>query len=127
MMGFLKWDRGETRLGGKDLHSYSHRELWSHISYVPQAKNNPFSYRIIDTVVMGLNASSSTFSVPSKDDYDRSYAMSEWLGIADIASRNCDEVSGGQLQMTLIARARVVPGQCDNARMQTVFPYGLVS
>ncbi len=107
LMGFLPWKEGETLLNGAPFHSYSHKEVWSHISYVPQAKQSSFSYRVIDTVVMGLNASSSLFSTPSKEDYEKAQAALEWLGLADLAERNCDRVSGGQLQMVLIARALV--------------------
>lgn len=107
LMGFLRWRSGQTLLDERPLSSYSHRELWTHVSYVPQAKRSPFAYSVVDTVVMGLNAGSGLFSSPRREDYDRAYAMLERLGIQDIASRSCAEVSGGQLQMALIARALV--------------------
>lgn len=107
MMGFLKWKTGMTLLDGRPMKEYSHREIWSKVSYVPQAKRNPFAYSILDTVVMGLNAEAGALSCPSHADYERAWNQLEWMGIADIASRNCNEVSGGQLQMALIARALV--------------------
>ena len=72
-----------------------------------RAKHNAFSYSILDTVVMGLNAGSSLFSAPSKADYTRAYSMLERMGIAHLAQQGCNAVSGGQLQMALIARALV--------------------
>ena len=107
MMGFLTWNRGGTYVDDRPFESYGHNEIWRHVSYVPQAKHNAFSYSILDTVVMGLNAGSSLFSSPSKDDYERAYAMLERMGIAAIAHQGCNAVSGGQLQMALIARALV--------------------
>lgn len=107
MMGFLPWREGATYFNDKPLSSYSHRELWSHMSYVPQAKQSPFGYSVLDTVVMGLNATAGVFSTPSKDDYEKALETLDWLGISDIARSNCNEISGGQLQMTLIARALV--------------------
>ena len=38
MMGLLPWKSGRTVIDGKPLESYPYRELWSRISYVPQAK-----------------------------------------------------------------------------------------
>lgn len=107
MMGFLKWNRGDTYVDGRPFGSYTPGEIWKHVSYVPQAKHNAFSYSILDTVVMGLNAGSSLFSSPSKSDYERAYAMLERMGIAHLAQQGCNAVSGGQLQMALIARALV--------------------
>lgn len=107
MMGFLHWNRGDTYIDGQPLGNYGHAELWKSVSYVPQAKHNAFSYSILDTVVMGLNAGSSLFSAPSKADYTRAYSMLERMGIAHLAQQGCNAVSGGQLQMALIARALV--------------------
>ena len=107
MMGFLHWNRGDTYIDGRPLGNYGHAELWKSVSYVPQAKHNAFSYSILDTVVMGLNAGSSLFSAPSKADYTRAYSMLERMGIAHLAQQGCNAVSGGQLQMALIARALV--------------------
>lgn len=107
MMGFLHWRRGKTLLDGRPLASYPQREIWQHVSYVPQAKRSAFAYSVIDTVVMGLNASSGMFSVPSREDYERAHDVIARLGIEGIEQKDCSEVSGGELQMALIARALV--------------------
>lgn len=107
IMGFLRWSKGHTLIDDRPLESYPSTQIWQHMSYVPQAKASPFSYSLLDTVVMGLNAGSGVFSTPSREDYNKATAMLERFGIADIAHRGCNEVSGGQLQMALIARALV--------------------
>lgn len=116
MMGFLKWKTGMTLLDGRPMKEYSHLEIWSKVSYVSQAKRNPFAYSILDTVVMGLNAEAGAFSCPSHADYERAWNQLEWMGITDIASRNCNEVSGGQLQMALIARVGKRAERADSRR-----------
>ena len=55
IMGFLRWNRGGTLISGKRLTEYSDKELWSKISYVPQAKQSVFSYGVLEMVVMGLD------------------------------------------------------------------------
>ena len=107
MMGFLKWRSGETLLDGRPLKSYSLSQVWSRISYVPQAKRSPFAFSVLDTVVMGLNASAKAFSVPSREDYEKAHAALADLGVESIADKDSSEISGGELQMVLIARALV--------------------
>lgn len=107
MMGFLKWRSGTTLLDGKPLESYAQREIWQRISYVPQAKRSPFAFTVLDTVVMGLNASTKLFSVPSRQDYEKARAVLDELGMAPMAEKDSSEISGGELQMILIARALV--------------------
>jgi iron complex transport system ATP-binding protein len=107
MMGLRHWESGCTMIDGRNLTTIASKELWQRMSYVPQAKRSPFSYNLLDMVVMGLNAESKMFSVPSHADYRRAYDVMEWLGIEDYARCNTDEISGGQLQMAFIARALV--------------------
>lgn len=107
MMGFLKWDVGATWLDGRPLAEYPLREVWRRISYVPQAKRSPFAFSVIDTVVMGLNATARTFSTPSREDYEKARDVLDGLGMGAIADKDSSEISGGELQMVLIARALV--------------------
>ena len=107
IMDFLHWSRGETRIAGRPLRSYSGRELWQKISYVPQAKRSVFSYRVLDMVVMGLNAGQSFFHTPGQESYDRAQAILELLGAGKLAGRYCNQLSGGELQMVMMARALV--------------------
>lgn len=107
MMGFLKWDKGETLLDGKPLSSYPVRDVWKRVSYVPQAKRSPFAFSVLDTVVMGLNAMGGAFSVPSKEDYAKARDVLDELGMGAIADKDTSAISGGELQMVLIARALV--------------------
>lgn len=107
IMDFLPWKQGETYIAGKPLRRYSEKELWQKISYVPQAKRSVFSYRVIDMVVMGLNAGQSFFQTPRREHYDKAEAILKRLGSDGLAGRYCNELSGGELQMVMMARALV--------------------
>ncbi|MCR5784305.1 MAG: ABC transporter ATP-binding protein, partial [Eubacterium sp.] len=107
IMGFLKWTRGENYLDGKRIDSYSDKEFWKKTGYVPQAKRSVFSYRCIDMVVMGLSSKQKFFEVPSKESYEKAERVMELLGIADLAGKYCNALSGGELQMIMIARAMI--------------------
>ncbi|WP_352398250.1 ABC transporter ATP-binding protein [[Clostridium] aminophilum] len=105
IMGFLKWVSGENYLDGRKIASYTDREFWKKTSYVPQAKRSVFSYRCIDMIVMGLSSRQNFFEVPSREDYEKAEHVMEMLGIADLSGKYCNALSGGELQMVMIARA----------------------
>lgn len=107
IMGFLPWNRGEARILEKNLNAYSDKELWKQISYVPQAKRSAFSYGVLEMVVMGLDKENSFFYTPKKDHFDLANEMLKELGVGKLAGRYCNELSGGELQMVMLARALV--------------------
>lgn len=107
IMGFLKWNSGENYMDGKPLSSYSSKAFWQKTSYVPQAKQSVFSYGVVDVVMMGLNAKQSFFSTPKAEDYDKAIHMLDLLGISKLANKSCNGLSGGELQMVMMARALI--------------------
>ena len=107
IMDFLHWQQGETFIAGQPLRTYKEKELWQVISYVPQAKRSVFSYRVLDMVVMGLNASQNFFKVPDQSQYDQAEELLNLLGCQKLIDRYCNQLSGGELQMVMIARALI--------------------
>lgn len=75
------------------------------IGYVPQAGLSSFAYSVFDMVLMGRAKKVSAFAVPGKADIARTREVLDRVGIADLASRSFAELSGGQRQLVLIARA----------------------
>jgi len=104
-MGFLKWRCGASKLDGTPITSIPHKELWQKIAYVPQAKNAGFSMTALEMVLLGRNAHMGTFSQPSPRDYELAHEMLADLGIEHLTHKLCSQVSGGELQMILLARA----------------------
>ena len=107
IMGFLEWNSGGTMISGKSLTEYSDKEHWRKISYVPQAKQSVFSYGVLEMVVMGLDKENGFFYSPKKEHFERADEMLKELGIGRLADRYCNELSGGELQMVMLARAMV--------------------
>lgn len=107
IMGFLKWRTGECLLDGKVMSPNSMKEFWQKTSYVPQAKQSAFSYKVMDAVIMGLNSKQNFFAVPSAEDYDKAYQVLKTLGVEKLADKHCNALSGGELQMVMMARALI--------------------
>ena len=105
MLGFLDWKRGETRLDGRNIREYPGKELWRKISYVPQAREPAFSCRTEDMVVLGRSPYLGNFMSPGKKDWEIVSEAMEMAGITKLKGKSCGQISGGELQLVLIARA----------------------
>lgn len=106
MLGLLKFTEGEARLDGRAVSDWKPRDFWRTIGYVPQAKLPGFaSMSLADMVVLGRSAHIGPFSLPSDADWAVVDRVMTEVGIEHLANRLCSEVSGGQFQLALIARA----------------------
>lgn len=88
----------DMRPGGADL---------KRIAYVPQAHVPAFAFSVLDVVLMGRTPRMKAFSAPTERDRSASAAVLEELGLTALAQRPYTEISGGERQMALIARALV--------------------
>ena len=105
LLGFIPAKEGEIILAGKNIKNISRRELAKKIAYVPQAHSSSFAFKVFDVVLMGRTAYSSYFSSHNKKDEIIAYQSLEELGITHLANKPYTEISGGERQMVLIARA----------------------
>lgn len=105
MLGLLEWKTGGTYIDGENIKDIPYHQLWQKIGYVPQAKASAFAYHTQDMVLLGRNAHLGTFGQPKKEDRDIAMACMEEIGIGYLKGKLCSRISGGELQMVLIARA----------------------
>lgn len=105
IMGFLPWKSGKSTLDGADIRSMPPRKLWSTVSYVPQAKNSVSAYKTEEMILLGRCSRLSCFSKPSAEDCEIAADVMEKLHITKLKGKLCSELSGGELQMVLIAKA----------------------
>jgi iron complex transport system ATP-binding protein len=105
LLGLLKPSSGAITLNGKPLADYSPRQLARHLAYVPQAHLAPFPYSVRQVVTMGRLPHHGPFSAPSVADQEAVENALCLLGIQALAMRPYTELSGGERQLTLIARA----------------------
>jgi iron complex transport system ATP-binding protein len=76
-------------------------------AFVPQLFQVTFDYSVLDMVLMGRTRHVGFFSQPSLADEEASLASLDRFGIADLAPRPFHELSGGQRQLVIFARALV--------------------
>ncbi|MEG9884702.1 MAG: ABC transporter ATP-binding protein [Hyphomicrobiales bacterium] len=75
--------------------------------YVPQNTEASLPFCVRDQVVMGRARHIKMFASPTRNDYHKSDTWLERLGLKQLADRPVTELSGGQRQLVLIARALV--------------------
>jgi len=103
--GMLRWTGGDSLLDGTPIRSLSPKKLWSRMAYVPQARTASSAYTAFETVLLGRSGQLSAFATPKKADLQKAREAMELLGIDHLADKKCSAISGGELQMVLIARA----------------------
>jgi len=105
MMDMLHWETGRSLLDGEDIRSMPASTLWRRMAYVPQARSAATSYTAFQTVLLGRSARIGAFSSPKDEDMAVAERVMKRLGIWELADKPCHAISGGELQMVLIARA----------------------
>ncbi len=105
VLGLLAPLSGKISVCGHDSLEFSIKEFARAVAYVPQSHTPPFPYTVRDIVVMGRNPNMAEFASPKKADFDKADEMLALMGIGDLAGREYTEISGGEQQLALIARA----------------------
>lgn len=105
LLGLLPAHGGDIRINGDSVRRWPRRRLAQWIGYVPQAHTPPFPFQVRDVVAMGRSAHLGLFASPSAADRAIADAAMGTLGITGLARASYTEISGGERQLVLIARA----------------------
>jgi iron complex transport system ATP-binding protein len=96
---------GVVRIEEKDLASIPGRELARTIGVVPQETAINFDFSVMDIVLMGRHPYIDRLSSESKEDIDIARRAMAMTGIEQFKDRSVNEISGGERQRVIIARA----------------------
>lgn len=105
--GFLQWKTGTSSIDGKEISSLDLRVLWDKLSYVPQRRSATFGYTGLEMVVLGLSTVIGPFGKPTRKDYKKAAQLMDALSVGHLKDVSSSVMSGGELQMVLIARALI--------------------
>ncbi len=96
---------GNISLTSLDIQTFSPKEFARHIAIVHQTWNIPFRFNVFDFVMMGRFPYLSWWGGYQKEDYQQVRKELQRLKVDHLAQRALNEVSGGELQRILLARA----------------------
>jgi iron complex transport system ATP-binding protein len=105
VLGLLAPHGGSITLEGLPLSSLTRAEIARRAGYVPQGHSAYFAFTVREFVLMGRTAHLGAFAAPAKKDIQVAEHALESLGIAQLADKPVTEISGGERQLALVARA----------------------
>ncbi|WIV11793.1 ABC transporter ATP-binding protein [Proteiniborus sp. MB09-C3] len=107
MLGLLKGYKGQILLNGIDIKKISVKEMAKLIAYIPQSHYPAFNFSVFDMVLMGTTVQVSSISSPGKKQVKLVESALDRLGIYHLRNRGYTQISGGERQLVLLARALV--------------------
>jgi len=99
----LKPNNGAVLIDGRDAANIRLGELSKIVGYVPQSSTSTFPFTVFDVVLMGRRPY-IRWSV-SESDKEIVAEILNFLGISELAARYFNELSGGEQQKVIVARA----------------------
>lgn len=104
IVGILPY-KGNIFIDNEDTKNISRKDRASLVAYVPQSSTIPFEFNVLEIVLMGRFHTSSFNLRYSKNDIDEACDALKKVGIEDFKNRIFKNLSGGEKQLVLIARA----------------------
>jgi len=101
----LQPDAGQVRVSGAAIETLSRRALAQEIAVVPQDATVSFPFRAIEIVLMGRSPHLGALGFETRADIELAHQMMARVGVEEFADRSILELSGGERQLVLIARA----------------------
>ncbi len=105
LVGNKEQATGSVHFKGLPLADYSKRQLARQVALVPQDFRIGFDYTVEELVLMGRHPYIPRFGSPSVEDMALVDAAMQTIGIDHFANRLVTELSGGEKQRVVVARA----------------------
>ncbi len=112
ILGLLKPNSGTIELDGMRSDSLSFKERSALMSYIPQKSDTVYPSKVIDYVVMAFANRLRLYSHPGKKERDAALNALKEVGIESLSEKNVMEISGGEMQLSMIARSL-----CQNSKI----------
>jgi len=105
LLGILKAQSGQIWLDGRELSTCTRSEISRVVGLVPQFEHVAFEYSVEEYVLMGRAPHLGMLELPTQDDDRLAVEALDQLGLLALRHRSMLELSGGERQMVVLARA----------------------
>ena len=107
LLGTLRPLAGSVRIDGEEVHKMPAARRAQAMAYVAQSHNRPFPYTVEEVVLMGRVGQKGYLGHPGQQDRALAKEALEDVGLSHLSNRLYTDISGGELQLAMIARAIV--------------------
>ncbi|GAB4268893.1 MAG: ABC transporter ATP-binding protein [Candidatus Rifleibacteriota bacterium] len=104
-LGWLVKNSGKIKILEKPIEEFNRNELGKVVSLVPQFEPSFFDFSILDFALLGRAPHLGHLKQPEAKDYEIAMQALEKVGMADKAAKSVMQISGGEHQLVLLARA----------------------
>jgi iron complex transport system ATP-binding protein len=105
ILGLLAPQAGTLVIDGKPSTSYTRRQMSRLVGLLPQSEYIPFEFSVFDFVLLGRAPYLSPLELPGKADRQIAYEALRSIGLDHLKDRPAPSLSGGELQLAMVARA----------------------
>lgn len=105
LSGILSPYQGSARVDGVEVKSTSRKELASKLAVVPQESTFGFPFTVLEVVLMGRHPHLAGLAFETERDVELARAALERCGAGHLAPRTIQELSSGERQRVVFARA----------------------
>ncbi len=105
LLGLQRGYTGTIRVEGSDVMHLPPREMAHRVAYIPQSNSPTFNYTVLEMVLMGTTHRVRGLSSPRGEEVALAEEALQRIGILRLRDRGYGQLSGGERQMVLIARA----------------------
>jgi iron complex transport system ATP-binding protein len=103
--GVLPVQSGQVQINGKDLLQLPSGERARNLAVVPQARNLPGAFTVYESVLLGRTPYLGWVGQPRPGDHEQVLRALERTCTLELSTRRVGELSGGEQQRVLLARA----------------------
>ncbi len=105
ILGINKLNSGSILIHNTDIKSLKSAEIAKQIAFIPQMHDKTFPYTVREIVIMGRAVHMNMFSSPSRADIEIVDECLCTVGIEKLKDRPYTQLSGGEGQLVMLARA----------------------
>jgi len=105
ILGLLKLQTGKVLIDGSDIRRWPRAQIARLVGYIPHAQHSSLPFQVLDMVVMGRTAYLGPFASPAPQDLAIAREAISMMRIEYLENKVYTEISGGERQLVLIARA----------------------